>query len=456
MNDLLRRRRSGRPPTIAEDSTEALPRLPTSPSAAAPRLLNRTSSFISESSFDDARSTIRSSTDDLLLARASGHHEELHQEPSLWHSLPLLFAIVPAIGGIAFKKGAVFLTDVALLVVTALYLNWCLITPWIWYHSAQNVKVLGVNNPAELIVEDDFGDSQGKLSPSRVDSNAKDVPKKSHVDIQRQQTLHRTTDAERELRLHELAALALCFAGPLLGALMLHAIRSQISHFGDELVSNLHLSLFVLGAELRPLRHLLKMVQIRTIHLQRVVREDPHSTEKADDGFLKALSDRVTELEISASDKADAKLPSPQPDVSQAVESLQKAQITLQNQVDALTRAIRRYEKRATAQSLQTEGRLHDLNSRLKDTLSIAAAAASYSQKPGIFQSVGRIVALPIEATWFAALHPLRTLNACTWKMLGLVGFVRPIKYRKATTRQSSASRPPRVPPSSNRSLKPF
>ena len=74
--------------------------------------------------------SVRSSTDDLFVPRASGKAEELHQDPSLWHSLPLVFAILPAIGGVAFKKGNVWITDLALLIVAAIYLNWCLVTPW--------------------------------------------------------------------------------------------------------------------------------------------------------------------------------------------------------------------------------------------------------------------------------------------------------------------------------------
>lgn len=69
------------------------------------------------------------STDSLLLPRATNRDRE-HDDPTLWHSAPLLFAIVPAIGGVVFKSGSIILTDLALLILAALYLNWCLVTPW--------------------------------------------------------------------------------------------------------------------------------------------------------------------------------------------------------------------------------------------------------------------------------------------------------------------------------------
>ena len=93
----------------------------------------RSSSFATDSSFDDTRLSMRSSTDDLLRPRATGKEGEFHQEPSLWHSLPLLFAVVPAIGGVAFKSGSIFITDLSLLVLAAIYLNWCLTSPWLMY-----------------------------------------------------------------------------------------------------------------------------------------------------------------------------------------------------------------------------------------------------------------------------------------------------------------------------------
>lgn len=93
-------------------------------------LARRSSSFATDSSFDDARLLMRSSTEDLLRPRATGKEGEFHQEPSLWHSLPLLFAVVPAIGGVAFKSGSIFITDLSLLVLAAIYLNWCLTSPW--------------------------------------------------------------------------------------------------------------------------------------------------------------------------------------------------------------------------------------------------------------------------------------------------------------------------------------
>lgn len=80
----------------------------------------RSSSLVTDTTFDDA--AMRSSS--------VGDSIENEVEVSLWYSVPLLLAIVPAIAGIAFQKGSVIITDLALLVLAGVYLQWCLVTPW--------------------------------------------------------------------------------------------------------------------------------------------------------------------------------------------------------------------------------------------------------------------------------------------------------------------------------------
>lgn len=79
----------------------------------------------------DARKSLRSSTDDLLLPRVTSSQD--HQdgdESSPWHSLPLGLALLPAVGGMIFKDGNAFITDVTLLALAAIFMNWALRMPW--------------------------------------------------------------------------------------------------------------------------------------------------------------------------------------------------------------------------------------------------------------------------------------------------------------------------------------
>jgi len=51
-------------------------------------------------------------------------------EFSHWHSAPLALAILPAIAGVLFKEGGTVVTDVMLLCLAAMFLNWCVRAPW--------------------------------------------------------------------------------------------------------------------------------------------------------------------------------------------------------------------------------------------------------------------------------------------------------------------------------------
>jgi hypothetical protein len=89
----------------------------------------RSGSFLTVDSAG-ARS-LKSSTDDLLLPRVARHSDEdVHHETSPLQSAPLALALLPAVGGLFFHNGSAFLTDVTLLVLAAIFLNWSVRLPW--------------------------------------------------------------------------------------------------------------------------------------------------------------------------------------------------------------------------------------------------------------------------------------------------------------------------------------
>lgn len=92
-------------------------------------LKRRRSSTFSDS-IDDAKQSIRTSTDDLLLPRLRSEGLPSHLEPSHWHSTPLALALLPAIGGIFFQNGSAIVTDITLLGLAAIFLNWSVRLPW--------------------------------------------------------------------------------------------------------------------------------------------------------------------------------------------------------------------------------------------------------------------------------------------------------------------------------------
>lgn len=93
----------------------------------------RRNSTLSDS-LSEARNSIRSSTDDIFLPRVARDDEDpVSTEESHWHSTPLALALLPAIAGVFFRDGSAFVTDVTLLVLAAIFLNWSVRLPWSVY-----------------------------------------------------------------------------------------------------------------------------------------------------------------------------------------------------------------------------------------------------------------------------------------------------------------------------------
>jgi hypothetical protein len=84
----------------------------------------RRSSIFSE--YSDARS-LRTSVNDINRLTSTD------DEPTYWYSAPLAFAILPAVGGLLFKNGSAVVTDVLLLALGSMFLNWCVRAPWYAY-----------------------------------------------------------------------------------------------------------------------------------------------------------------------------------------------------------------------------------------------------------------------------------------------------------------------------------
>lgn len=263
-----------------------------------------------------------------------------------------------------------------------------------WYRSAQaQVSLDQLNSPPLLPQDLDEHDQQGRS------------PNNPHISEEQE-------DAAANLRQHELLALVSTFLFPALAAYLLHVIRGQLSRPSEGLVSDYNLTIFLLAAEIRPVRQLIRLFTNRTIHLQRVARGglDPAALGKKD----KAITDLASRL-VLLEDKFGDQLSSP------GVSIVQKDEVTAlssdirkryEPRLEALERAVRRYEKRATTLTLLTEQRLQSLENRLQDALSLAAVAAQSSSKPGIIatmlSTLAKTLAVPLEFAWSLFIWPLK------------------------------------------------
>ncbi|CAI6333389.1 unnamed protein product [Periconia digitata] len=416
------------------------------------RMLNRAATFTDtagrssplprrrSSVYSDTRHPLRSSTDSLLRPNDTERLTK-NDEPSFWHSAPLAFAIVPAFAGLLFQNGGAVVTDILLLAFGSMFLNWCLRSPWEWYHAAQQVHYIEPEEDVHgdtLVEEDEASDNSG--SPVK-DSQQDDVSQTSDQPARNQDGKTIPNNALRELarqqlQTNEIMALIACFFGPLVGAYGLHAIRSQLTRPAEGLVSNFNLTIFVMAAELRPVSHMIKLKQARMLYLQRVVRSDRENDFRRSD--IRELSDRLDDIENRIVSTHDSGV--------ETAKMGATVRQSLQPQLDALNRAVRRYEKRQVAQSMQSEARFQELDSRLKDALALAAAAARTGQRPGII-SMGftwsvNLVTSALQTSWAIAVYPFRTTSAVINEASAWISGDRQPRKRMRLANSGNASAP--------------
>lgn len=147
------------------------------------------------------------------------------------------------------------------------------------------------------------------------------------------------------------------------------------------------------------------------MHLQRIVQSLPASEENQRMEQIEVIAKRLEDLEaqgarplavVGEKEKGLISEPTIERNVRQS----------LQPQLDALNRAVRRYEKRAMTQAIVTEARLQDLEARLKDALSLAAAASRHTHKGGlidyIISWISMLAMVPLDALRAMVLWPVQ------------------------------------------------
>lgn len=315
-----------------------------------------------------------------------------------------------------------------------------------WYRSAQAVQreppVFQEPHPDPIESEED-GNEEAEGPRDNLQQTHSRLPAPAEA------------SAIKELQIHELAALASCFIFPLIGTWLLHGIRSSLSRPSEGLVSNYNLTIFLLASEIRPFAHLLKLVQARTLHLQRVVIASEES--QIDPDKVQDLSKRLEELEEHVAEAAAARLsksslaqsPEEAPDaptlITQAVVETRHA---IQPDIEALNRAVRRYEKRTALTSLQSDTRFQQLEAQTRDAIALAAAAqrsAAPRRSSYAFTLIDwacACVVIPAQLALSILNLPARAVNYCFVSAQHMLGLSRPVTSRYRMSKGKSPAVP--------------
>ncbi|KID79908.1 uncharacterized protein G6M90_00g014770 [Metarhizium brunneum] len=388
----------------------------------SPGLPRRSSNF-SDYSLSEAR--------DILNPRAQTSQELPSPESSSLASLSLAFALLPAIAGALFKNGHAVITDVLLLGLSGVFLHWSVTQPWAWYHAAQQVRIQQEAHTQTAVEADDdrhYASADAASKTTNLDNvpEEEEPPKPNGPSTAAQSkrgkdggTTPQQQAALRELYMHEVLALISCFLLPPLSAYVLHYIRAQLSRPSEGLVSNYNLTIFLLISELRAFSHALKLVQSRTLHLQRVIHGNPFASPTQAGAQIEDMIERLSRLEARSLADEFVRQHSDGLDPVQAEETANMARDVrnaIQPELDALNRAVRRYEKKATMLQYQTDSRFQALDSRVDDAIALAAVAAKNSRsKNALARTIDSLVAIvlfPFNTILQVITLPLRSLIA--------------------------------------------
>ncbi|KAH8673763.1 hypothetical protein BX600DRAFT_456145 [Xylariales sp. PMI_506] len=394
------------------------------------------------STFSDySLNTLETDTDELLNL---GKEKTAPHETNPYATVPLVLALLPAVGGLLFEGGSAFFTDLILLGLAALFLHWSVTQPWNWYHATQEIRVVkdaamstpvfdsdsdfensqteSITTALEDVPEEDESDREDEIKKQTTGASRTplDAPRKSSA---QKKWESRRDAAAKELYIHEILALSWCFIFPMLSAYLLHAIRGQLSRPSEGLVSDYNLSIFLIAAEVRPVSHLIKLLQSRTVRKQRIVTYNPYEQQSVRDQQIQELRARLEELEARQPTDHDPTAESTQQSTMKTVENLvaRKLQDNLQDNVqpelDTLNRAMRRYEKRLSVLIEQVDVRLEYLDDRLNDAITLAAVAAKHGNSQGnlftwFLERSTAIIMLPIQTLVAICTFPYRTVSS--------------------------------------------
>ncbi|KAJ6786769.1 hypothetical protein PWT90_10743 [Aphanocladium album] len=382
----------------------------------------RRSSNFSDYSINEARSILNPHG---KAAAAQGSAADQGPELSSLAGLSLAFALLPAIAGSLFKNGGAVTTDIMLLGLAGVFLHWSVTQPWLWYHSAQQVRIEHEENAADGVFEEDSDDEEYADGASHLDDVPEEESPRTKIDeIAPEKKTASTTQqsALSELYMHEVMALVSCFSLPLISAYILHMIRSQLSRPSEGLVSNYNLTIFILVSEVRVLSHIIKLVQARTLHLQRVVHSNPFGTLPTTNSLrINAILERLDALE---SDSVTRNVLSEEDEETESNKAAQEAVLTkdvrnaIQPELDALNRAVRRYEKKSTLLQSHVDAHFASMDARVEDAIALAAVAAKNSSQSSIlvrgFDALVTIVLFPFNAVLQLLLLPVKWMLALT------------------------------------------
>ncbi|KAJ4292203.1 hypothetical protein N0V88_005834 [Collariella sp. IMI 366227] len=331
--------------------------------------VRRRGSLLSNYSLSDAT---RDFQDEIMDPRPEVDGDDLGPITSWKSWLPFTFAILPPLAGLFFKNGASFTSDLCLLGLVAVFLHWSV------------------------------------TAPCDSDSRTRSPSRDRHQQQQQEKSLLATA-ALRRLQKHEQLALLACFLAPAASACLLFFVRQILTPRTEGLVSGFNLVIFLLAAEVRPLSHSIKLVLSQTLHLQRIVHANPYGrVVQVTPEKYEELMRRVGEVEARAftgeSGAEDNQAQQQQRQQQLTRHIMQEVLTSVHPQIDAITRAVRRYERKSRTLEHRVDAQFRQLDARLGDVAALVSVKSRADrQRRGV---IGQVAG----GGWYVATVPVAVM----------------------------------------------
>lgn len=204
---------------------------------------------------------------------------------------------------------------------------------------------------------------------------------------------------DRKLRNAEIQAFGGLLFGPILGAGLLNYVRDSMARPANGLITNFNITVFVLAAELRPLRIAYEYLNHRSEALQEELIDVVPSR-------YHELVRKVEDLEARLDERKAS------PDEHTRSDPWQSGSITPvrdDTDINQIKYALRKFEKHDAQLKVEYENKLYALERKLADLGT--KSRFDESNSTSVVQMVEGLLLFPVRISWVVLTLPARVLR---------------------------------------------
>ncbi|KAL9550235.1 hypothetical protein MBANPS3_004820 [Mucor bainieri] len=284
-------------------------------------------------------------------------------------SWPILLAIIPTLGAF-FAGSAEIWSDFIMLLLILYYVYKWMTVPWAYYESARTRRMI-----------------HQKSSTEKSKASLLNTQKEDEAYFKRMQQEHAKRKLiTAELRRHELAGLLWVVLSPAIAGYTLQYSRYLLSNV-DRYISAFNVTVFILAASIKPISHVMVLLQERTMFLQSEALVSESQVQ-----VLQAKMD-LLEKELYGLRKAYAT----KKDLGQVVTE------DINPSLQQLAKALKRFEKRDLALRTWSEEQFTSIDHKVREFDQYICYRIEQDQRQQAHGMVVSLILLPLNISLWVA-----------------------------------------------------